>query len=177
MRSLTAFCILASFIVSGCVVIRTTEQRITLNKDGSGSALLRLIDIRSDAKSDSAVQRDFEELISAFDSSAVAEFEAKGRRVTARQFILHGDTLIAEVAYTFTSLDAVEGLRLVRDDLYVVIAPEREVVRTNGKVRDWVHGGKRIVWDRDASRLLFQIREKTLPPSVSLARLYRDRYR
>lgn len=159
-------------VLSGCLVVGSSEQRITLNQDGSGEGVLRLIDIRSDATTDSAVGRDFEAMMSAFDQDVEKEFARDGRTVTAKRVVVRADTLVAELTYTFESLTALAGMRVTDDELYVIVGPEREIVRTNGKIRSDDHSGKQIVWDRGAQRLLYHIQEKTLPRSVSLASMY-----
>jgi hypothetical protein len=159
-------------VVSGCILIRTTEQRIDLRIDGSGEAVLRLIDLRSDETVDSLAERDFRIMMSSFESEGVREFEENDRKVTSKRLFTHDDTLIAEIGYTFTNLGAIEGLHVTEDELYLVVRGSREVVRTNGRVESWQQNAQRIVWSRDAQRLVFQIREKSLPPSVSLARFY-----
>jgi hypothetical protein len=170
---LTLLCAFAMLVVlPGCLLVGTTEVRVRLNDDGSGEAVMRLVDIRSDAESDSAVVHDFQVLMSSLDQREVPDFEAHGRKVTRKQFLVQGDTLIAEVVYTFTSVEAVEGLRVRDDEMYLVVGEGRDLVKTNGKVRTGEKGAIRVVWAKDAKRLMYQIREKSIPPSRSLAPLY-----
>jgi hypothetical protein len=75
------------------------------------------------------------------------------------------------VIFTFTSLAAIDGLRVTPDELQLVFGPDREVVRTNGKLSA-VGMTTRISWDRDAKRLMYVVSERRLPRSVSLAPLY-----
>jgi hypothetical protein len=159
-------------LLPACLLIQTTEHRIKLNENGSGEATMRLIDIRSDAPTDSALARDYSVMMASIQKEGLTEFEQGGRKVLSKQFYASGDTLSAEINYTFPSLDQIEGLKVKKDELFVVVHEGREIVRTNGKVRSWVRGSQRIVWPRDAKRLMYQIREKTLPKSVSLAPLY-----
>ena len=42
-------------LLPGCILIRSTEHRISVNDDGTGEAVLRLIDLRSDEMADSLV--------------------------------------------------------------------------------------------------------------------------
>ena len=163
-----------ALLLPGCILIRTTEHRITINDDGSGEAVLRLIDLRSDETVDSLVQRDFRIMLSSYEREGEENFEREGRTITSKKLYTRGDTLYAEIAYTFGNLMAIEGLHVTEEDLYVVVPEGREVVRTNGRVTSWLGEAHRIVWSRETRRILFQIREKTLPPSTSLARLYRE---
>jgi hypothetical protein len=164
--------LLAVSLWPGCILIRTTEHRISLNPDGSGEAVLRLIDLRSDESVDSLVQRDFTIMMSSFEKDAVRDFEQRGRTITSKRMFTRADTLIAEVAYAFQSLQAVEGLHVTGQEMYMVVNENCEVVRTNGTVMAGADGGQRIIWKRSAPRLLFRIRERSLPPSTSLTRYY-----
>jgi len=161
-------------LIPGCILIRTTEHRISINEDGSGEAVLRLIDLRSDESVDSLIQRDFRIMLSSYEREGEDTFEREGRTITGKKLYARADTLYAEITYTFASFMAIEGLHATDEELYVVVPEGREVIRTNGEIRPWTGDALRIVWDRDASRLMFQIREKQLPPSTSLARLYRE---
>jgi hypothetical protein len=176
-RRLHAAVLIVACLLPGCILIRTTEHRIVINEDGSGEAVLRLIDLRSDETQDSLIIRDFDVMVSSYENEGIADFEKGGRKVTGKQFFLRGDTLVAEIRYTFPSLAAVEVLRLAPQEIYVVVNQEREVVRTNGTIESWQDSQQRIRWPRDARRIFYQIREKTIPPSVSLAALYQKRYR
>jgi len=156
----------------GCLLVRTSEHIITLKGDGSGEGIIHLMDIRSDARSDSLVRRDFNDLMTAYGAAHVEEFEKYGRQITGKRLRVRGDTLMAEVTYTFHSLNAIDGLRATRDEFVLVFGPDREVVRTNGTTSRTDDQGTRIIWDRGAKRLVYEVRKKRLPPSVSLTSLY-----
>ncbi len=163
---------LLSAILSGCVLVRTTEHRIKLNEDGSGEALLRLIDIRSDEQTDSLIQRDFDQMMVAYNKYGIEEFEQTGRKVTGKQFLVRGDTLILEISYTFKKIEAVEGLHMTKDGFTMGVASSREVVKTNGKVENIKKTLQQIDWDLSARRLMYTISEKSMPASTSLSDLY-----
>lgn len=158
---------------SGCLLVRTTEHIITLREDGGGEGVIHLIDIRSDAPSDSLVRLDFDELMKAYGARKVEEFEKYGRRITAKRLRVRGDTLMAEITYVFSSYDAVEGLRVSPNEMAIEFSPEREVIKTNGKMSRMENQGTRITWKRATDRLVYEVREKELPPSVSLVFLYK----
>jgi hypothetical protein len=160
-------------VLPGCLFVRTSEHIITLKSDGSGEGVIHLIDIRSDAPSDSLVRRDFDELMKAYGANRVEEFEQYGRRITAKRLRVRGDTLMAEIMYTFSFLDAIDGLRANKDEITLVFGSGREVVRSNGKTSRTENDGTRITWKRDAERLMYEVREREFPQSVSLAPLYR----
>lgn len=161
-------------LLPGCLQVRMTEHRIRLNKDGSGEHTLRMIDIRSDGVTDSAVAHDYRVMMSSFDEGAQQEFAARGRTIVDKKLYTRGDTLFGELTYSFKEPAAAEGLRIREDEIFVVVPPEREIVRTNGKIMAGETGtAQRIVWERDTARLMYVIRERRLPPSASLAPYYR----
>jgi hypothetical protein len=165
--------LLAAMAFGGCLLVRSTEHRIRLDPLGSGDALIRLVDIRSDAEADSAVTADFDAMMKVLRDSAITGFESRTRRITAKQLLLSGDTLKAEIAYDFDGYGDLEGMQVNDEAIFVNVPPERVVVKTNGKVEKVAEGGYRIVWERDASRLMYEIAERFVRPSTSLARMYR----
>jgi hypothetical protein len=168
-----AFAGACALLLPACLLIRTTEHRIKLTDKGDGEAMMRLVDIRSDARTDSALARDYAIMMASVEKEGLTEFEAGGRKVLSKHFSASGDTLSAEIIYTFPNLDQIEGLKVKKDELFVVVNEGREIVRTNGSVKSWVKGSQRIVWPRDAKRLMYQIRETTPVLGTSLAGLYR----
>ena len=171
--SLLAILVLLLAVVPGCLQVRTTEHRIRFDRDGSGEHMLRMIDIRSDGLTDSAVAHDYRVMMSSFDAGAEKEFEAKARKIVNKKLYTRGDTLFGELTYSFKEPAAVEGLRVREDELFVNVPAEREILRTNGKIKEEEGGVQRIVWARDVTRLLYVIRERALPPGRSLAPYYR----
>jgi hypothetical protein len=156
----------------GCLFVRTSEHIITIGATGSGEGIIHLIDIRSTSPSDSLVRKDFDDLMKAYGAAKVEEFETSGRTITGKRLRARGDTLMAEITYTFNSLDAIDGLRVTQDELTLEFGPDRTVTRTNGKMSGTEDGGTLITWERDAERLVYEVREKETPPSTSLAPLY-----
>ncbi len=167
--------LLLAVMIPGCLFVRVTDHRIRLNDDGSGEAMLRLVDIRSDGVTDSSITKDFEGLKTGLGEKGDPDFERDGRKITSKQMYVHGDTLIGEITYTFPNLFAIYGMHVTGSQLFVVVPEGREVLKTNGTVEPWVGKANRIVWDHDATRLMMQIRERDMPPTVSLAPLYSGR--
>jgi len=170
------FAVLAGLLVlSGCLFVRETEHRIKVTEDGGGEAWVRLIDIRSDGTTDSSVAADLETMLASFEVDVDKEFERRERTLVAKQFLLKGDTLNAELQYSFGKLTAIEGLLVTSEELAIVVSQEREIVRTNGTVTAWHQNTQKITWPRNAERLLYRVRERVVPPSVMLGPKYRQR--
>jgi hypothetical protein len=173
-RLLCAAALLAvALLLPGCLLVRVTEQRIRINESGGGEAVMRLTDIRSDGATDSSRTRDFGIMMASVEYDGAKDFERRGRKVTAKDFAVSGDTLSAEIAYTFPSLESVEGVKKDADGIYVVVPEGREIVRTNGNVQSWVRNSQRISWPKDARRLSYVIREHDGRAGTSLASYYR----
>jgi hypothetical protein len=164
--------IVASLIIPGCLLVRTTEHRIKINNNGSGEAVMRLTDIRSDGSSDSARVRDFGIMMASAEYDGAKEFERLGRKVTAKQFLVSGDTLSAEISYTFPTLESIEGLKIEEDEMFIVVPEGREIVRTNGRIQSGTRHTQRIVWSKDIRRLTYVIREREARRGSSLAAYY-----
>ena len=163
----------AACLLPACLLVRVTEHRIRVNENGGGEAVMRLTDIRSDGATDSSRVRDFGIMMASVEYNGAKDFERRGRRVTARDFMVNGDTLSAEISYTFPALESVEGLKKDADVIYVVVPEGREIVRTNGKTQPWVRNGQRITWPKDARRFSYVIREHEGRVGTSLASYYR----
>jgi hypothetical protein len=86
--------------------------------------------------------------------------------------IVSGDTLSAEIIYSFPEIAAVQGLHATKDEYFFVVDEGREIVKTNGRIESWEHNTRRIVWDRGSKRMYYQIREKDFPRAASLVPLY-----
>jgi hypothetical protein len=164
--------IACAIIFQGCILIQTTEHRINLKPDGSGEAVLRLIDIRTDEMSDSLAEQDCRIMLTSFDRKGIEDFEANGRTVISKQLFVQADTLNAEIGYTFEAITAIEGLRVTKDELYLIVKADKTITKTNGRIEPWQKGAQRIIWERGAERLIFRISEQRLPPSRSLASIY-----
>jgi hypothetical protein len=172
----TLLAILAgSLVLSGCLFVRETEHRIKVNEDGGGEAWVRLIDIRSDGTTDSSVTADLEDMLASSEGDVDKEFERRGRTLVAKKFLLKGDTLSAELQYSFRKLTSIEGLLVTSEELAIVVSQEREIVRTNGIVTAWHQNTQKISWPRDSERLFYRVRERVVPPSVMLGPKYRQR--
>jgi hypothetical protein len=119
------------------------------------------------------VQRDFRIMMSSYEKEGIDQFSRQGRIITAKKLFTIADSLNAEITYRFDHLEALEGMHVTKEEIYVVVPASRHVVRTNGKIQPWSGDAVRIVWKRDARRLLYQIAENAMPRGTSLARYYR----
>jgi hypothetical protein len=163
---------IAATLAQGCIVIRSTEQRVWFKKDGSGEGIMRLIDIRSDETTPEGLKADFESMMKLYLETGLEDFENSGRKVTGKNLYASGDTLIAEIRYTFTNVASLDEMRFTNDEIFVVVPAGKVIQRQNGGIESYFGDSQRIVWDRDTPRIMYQIAEKSLPRSTSLARTY-----
>lgn len=164
-------------IFPGCLHVSTTEHRIKLNNHGSGEHMLRLLDIRSDGTTDSAVVHDFSALMTSYDEGGAKEFAGPARTLIDRKLYTRGDTLVGEMTCAVKDLGAIEGLHVTEGELSVSVGPSRVIVKTNGRIRQDDKGYQHIIWNRDGTPLFYSIREKEMPPTVSLATMFRGQKR
>jgi hypothetical protein len=170
--SRVAALLIAALLAQGCVVIRSTEQRVWFKNDGSGEGVMRLIDIRSDETTPEGVKADFESVMKLYLQTGLEDFENSGRKVTGKNLYVSGDSLIAEIRYTFTNVAALDEMRFNNEETFVVVPAGKVIVRHNGSVESYYGDSQRIVWDRDTPRVMYQVAEQNLPKSTSLASLY-----
>jgi hypothetical protein len=167
------FLLSAGLLLPGCIVIGTTELRVTFNEGGGATVTMVCSDIRSDAPTDAARLKDYGVMMASLNGDGLRELERRqDLTFIGKRFTTSGDSLNAEVQYFVHRAEDVEGLRITNDAITVVVSAEREIVRTNGTVGRVSPLEQKITWPADARELIYVIRERALPPSVSLATLF-----
>jgi hypothetical protein len=157
-----------SLALSGCLGFEKKQYRYTLNPDGSGSGVIRFINIVSidensgteDAKDVSF--KDFATLVS--DHLEGTEFENghPGLVVTEKKLYEENGALVAEVKFTFTSFDSIGFFRKPKCDccpiLYFNTSGENDekIAETNGKLVEGVASSPFIEWDGGVREFTFQ---------------------
>ncbi len=109
--SITGFLLVFSF--AGCIDFYKVSYEINLDTPDKGTAIVHLYDLRSDA----ATEKDFET-----DKQNIFQFALKsddflqsmkqeGKNIQSRELQVSGDTLDANVVYSFDSITSVENMR------------------------------------------------------------------
>ena len=188
MRRIAVVVLLAvlSLALSGCLGYAKREYRFTLNPDGSGSGIIRFVNIVSideNSGSENAKDvsfKDFATLIS--DHLEGTEFENNhpNLKVTEKKLYEEDSVLVGEVRFTFTSIDSIGFLRRPQCDccpiLYINAFGENDekIVETNGKLVEGVASSPFVEWDGKTEEFTFKT---TAQSDLSGTRSMADYYR
>jgi hypothetical protein len=148
--------------LSGCIDFYKVSYEINLETPDKGTAIVHLYDLRSDA----ATEKDFET-----DKQNIFQFALKsddflqsmkqeGKNIQSRELQVSGDTLDANVVYTFDSITSVENMQHDAGFFYLTLEPTDSVISTNGEIIS-SKDRKRILWDRSMKTLRFEMLSNT----------------
>lgn len=158
----------------GCITVSAVEHRIKVNPDGSGIAVIKFLDFRSDAVNDSAYTEDLNQLLDILGQERIEEFEKGGKKILKKELYLSRDSLSLRVEYEFRSLQSIDGIRVSADKIFFVVDESRRVVSTNGEIENQNGGGKRMVWKAGARYFSYLIEDAVSPQGRSLSQAYRQ---
>ena len=170
MNKIIAFIMLAAvaFLLSGCLGVEKKEYRFTLNPDGSGSGVIRYVNIVSNddnSGTDEAKNvsfKDFAELVSDYLEGSKFEDDHPYLKVTGKRLLEENGVLVGEVTFTFTSLDSAGFFRRPQCDCCPVLyfnkteAGEETVSETNGRLVEGVASSPFIEWEGSAREFTFK---------------------
>lgn len=175
-----------SLAISGCLSFEKKEYRYTLNPDGSGSGVIRFVNIVStdeNAGSEEAKDvsfKDFAILIS--DHLEGNDFENSNPNLTVTEKKLYEENgvLIGEVKFTFTNFDSIGFFRKPKCDCCPILffnssaSGGETIVETNGKLVEDVASSPFIEWDGKAKEFTFQTTaQNDLSGARSMVEYYR----
>lgn len=145
-----------AFILNGCVLFNTVSYEITMRTETSGSALVIINDISTDAQNE---EDEYVDINNVFDyglksSQFISDMESEGKKITSRKLFLEGDKLNAILSYDFDDVRKVEGIQFDDPYYYLTLSAEDSVVSTNGQLFEY-DNYKRIVWDKSIRVLKF----------------------
>lgn len=157
----------------GCITVSAVEHRIKVNPDGSGIAVIKFLDFRSDAVNDSAYTEDLNQLLDILGQERIEEFEKGGKKILKKELYLSRDSLSLRVEYEFRSLQSIDGIRVSADKIFFVVDESRRVVSTNGEIENQNGSSKRMVWKAGARYFSYLIEDADPPQGRSLSQAYR----
>lgn len=145
-------------LIQGCLQFNTVSYNVYINDDGTGTVKVFLHDIRSDADSVSQFERDksnlFDNMLKS--NEFISSMKKEGKDITSRKLIKNGDTLDAEVVYSFDKISDVENIMKDKDFYYLTLEPTDSVIATNGEVIVTPEH-KRILWAGKMKNLKFEM--------------------
>jgi len=169
-RKIATFIMLAAVAVllSGCLGVEKKEYRFTLNPDGSGSGVIRYVNVVSiddnsgteEAKDVSF--KDFAELVSDYLEGVKFEDDHPYLKVTGKRLLEEDGKLVGEVAFTFALLDSVGFFRRAQCECCPVLyfnkteTGDETFAETNGRLVEGVALSPFIEWEGTAREFVFK---------------------
>ena len=144
--------------LSGCIVFNTVSYEVTNNEDGSGTALVTIEDINSDATTKEDLDEDVKSILEYGLKSQefVNEQKTEGKNITTRNLVVERGKLNAITRYEFFDISNVEGMQFDDPYYYLTVPPEDSIISTNGQVTKTAEY-QRIVWDKSITTLKFKM--------------------
>jgi dGTP triphosphohydrolase len=144
--------------VTGCIVFHSVSYEVNVNEDGTGTALLTIEDINTDATTKETIDEDVKSILEHGLKSQqfVDDLKSEGKQIISRKVVVENEKLNAIVSYEFSEISRVEGLQFDNPYYYLTIPVEDSIISTNGQVTKTVEY-QRIVWDKSIKTLKFKM--------------------
>ncbi|MBE0538258.1 MAG: hypothetical protein IH620_00985 [Ignavibacterium sp.] len=144
--------------LTGCIVFHSVSYEVSVNDDGTGTALLTIEDINTDATTKDAIDEDVRSILEYGLKSAefVNDQDKEGKKITSRNVMVEREKLNALVRYEFNDISKVEGMQFEDPYYYLTIPAEDSIISTNGQVTR-TNEYQRIVWDKSITTLKFKM--------------------
>jgi len=143
---------------TGCIVFNNVSYEITVNDDGTGTALLTIEDINTDASTKEAIDEDVKSILEHGLKSQqfVDDMKSEGKIIVSRNVLVENEKLNSDVSYQFSEISRVEGMQFDDPFYYLTIPVEDSIISTNGQVTKTAEY-QRIVWDKSIKTLKFKM--------------------
>jgi hypothetical protein len=145
MRLLPLLCVpLAAIALSGCLTVETKEYRVTLKTDHSGEAVIKFINLLSEADDTLDISSDdFQQLTEFYFQGTQLEKENPGFGNVRKRLYEENGVLVGEVAFSFDSLQVIRMFKYDGESpfMYFVGSPlsAEQLVESNGEFgREWM---------------------------------------
>ena len=143
---------------TGCIVFNNVSYEVTVNEDGTGTALLTIEDINTDAVTKEAIDEDIKSILEHGLKSQqfIEDMNSEGKRIISRNVVIENEKLNAIVLYEFSEISRVEGLQFDDPYYYLTVPVEDSILSTNGQITKTAEY-QRIVWDKSIKTLKFKM--------------------
>ncbi len=150
------------FGLSGCIDFYKVSYVINLDTPDKGTAVVHLYDLRTDAANEKDLETDKQNVFqfALKSNDFLQSMKQEGKNIQSRNVYVSGDTLDANVVYTFDSITSVENMQHDAGFFYLTLEPTDSVISTNGEVIT-SKDRKRILWDKSMKTLKFEILSNT----------------
>jgi len=144
--------------LQGCLVFHSVSYEINMPDGKSGTVIIKVTDIRSDAMNTTELEEDkkqlFEELTKGEDF--VTQMRDEGKNILDRQLYVSNNKLNGSVKYSFDDVSKVEGIVYQEPFYFITINPADSIISTNGEVII-SESHKRIMWDNSIKIMKFEM--------------------
>ncbi|MEK9136179.1 MAG: hypothetical protein AAB393_03575 [Bacteroidota bacterium] len=148
--------LLLSLSLNGCLTVESKEYRIKLKSDHSGEAVIKFVNIMSEADDTVDISNDdFQQLMEFYIQGNQLENENPGFHSVKKRLFEENDVLCGEITFSFDSLAAVRIFKYDGDSpfMYAVGSPlsSEQYVESNGLLaREWMPV---VLWPKDSKEL------------------------
>ncbi len=144
--------------MQGCLVFHTVSYEVNLDDEKSGTVILNVSDIRSDAMNTSELEEDKNQLFNFILESDefVQQMSEEGKFILDRKLFISDGKLSGTLKYSFDDVSKVEGIVYQEPFYFITIPLEDSIISTNGEVII-SEGHKRIMWDNTIRTLKFKM--------------------
>lgn len=145
-------------LFSGCIVFHSVSYEINVNEDGTGTALVTIEDLNTDATTNEMIDEDIKSILEygLKSSEFVDGMKAEGKTITSRNVMVEREKLNAIIHYEYSDISKVEGMQFDDPYYYLTIPVEDSIISTNGQITVTAEY-KRIVWDKSIKTLKFKM--------------------
>ena len=154
----TLLLLLLALQLTGCIVFKSVSYEVTVNSDGTGTALVIIEDINTDATTKETIDNDVKSILEYGLKSQefVNDQKTEGKNITTRNLVVERGKLNAIARYEFDDISKVEGMQFEDPYYYLTIPVEDSIVSTNGQINKTAQY-QRIVWDKSIKILKFKM--------------------
>ncbi len=146
------------FLAQGCLLMHSVSYEIEPGEMGSGTAVLTIKDIRSDALDATELNEDKKNLFEFMYKSNdfIEQMKDEGKKINSRELFVENGKLSGIIKFSFDDIEIVEGIIYEEPFYFLTLSPEDSIISTNGEVivSDEY---KRIMWDNTVKVLKFKM--------------------
>lgn len=144
--------------LTGCIIFHSVSYDININDDGTGTALVTIEDINTDATTKESIEEDVKSILDYGLKSQdfVEDQKSDGKMITSRNVMVEREKLNAIIRYEFDDISKVEGMQFDDPYYYLTIPAEDSIISTNGQVTRTAEY-QRIIWDKSIKTLKFKM--------------------
>ena len=157
-KLLLVFLVIILTQFTGCIIFNNVSYEVSMNDDGTGSVLVTIEDINSDATTKEDLDADVKNVLDYGYKSTdfIDDMNKDGKKITMRNLVVENGKLNAIGRYDFDDISKVEGMQYDDPYFYLTIPPDDSIMSTNGQITR-TKEYQRIIWDKSMKTLKFRM--------------------